>query len=247
MRRSTSICRRLATTIRRYQDGLCGPEGSEQARRPHYLPGDVEVASTEVAAEPRRSGALTRPVPQTGSRPRLWPATCASGAPRTTFLPYWRPNRSLNCCFRRGLRPKQPLLPSTRLDASNVESARRNHVSGRSRRPRRGDQPCPMQTRRRSRPVRPADPRRPLSSVVLHAPQVLRAMVRADEIWLVVLAAFLGCGTGIAVWVMTAATQYVHEALFGIAHDQRLSAMDFAQSATARCWSPPSAACCSAW
>ncbi len=39
--------------------------------------------------------------------------------------------------------------------------------------------------------------RRPFGSAVLHAPQVLRALVRADEIWLVVLAAFLGCGTGI--------------------------------------------------
>jgi chloride channel protein, CIC family len=75
------------------------------------------------------------------------------------------------------------------------------------------------------RPVR--RPRRPLGSAVLHAPQVLRAMVRADEIWLVVLAAFMGCGTGIAVWLMTSATQYVHQGLFGISHDQRLSAMDY--------------------
>ncbi|MDR3537522.1 MAG: chloride channel protein [Acetobacteraceae bacterium] len=60
---------------------------------------------------------------------------------------------------------------------------------------------------------------------MLHAPQVLRALVRADEIWLVVLSAFIGCGTGIAVWLMTAATQRVHEGLFGIGHLQRLSAM----------------------
>lgn len=78
------------------------------------------------------------------------------------------------------------------------------------------------------RPVRrPRRPRRPLGSAVLHAPQVLRAMVRADEIWLVVLAAFLGCGTGVAVWAMTDATQYIHEFLFGIGHDQRLSAMEY--------------------
>ncbi|HET6308223.1 MAG TPA: chloride channel protein [Rhodopila sp.] len=59
----------------------------------------------------------------------------------------------------------------------------------------------------------------------MHAPQVLRALVRADEIWLVVLAAFVGCGTGIMVWLMNATTQRIHEILFGIAHSQRLSAM----------------------
>src|ERR1700744_3995969 len=68
-------------------------------------------------------------------------------------------------------------------------------------------------------------PRRPLGSAVLHAPQVLRALVRADEIWLVVLAAFLGCATGIMVWLMTATTQLIHEALFLISPSQRLSAM----------------------
>ena len=67
--------------------------------------------------------------------------------------------------------------------------------------------------------------RRPLGSAVLHAPQVLRALVRTDEIWLVVLAAFLGCGTGIMVYLMTAATQLVHETLFLISPSQRLSAM----------------------
>src|SRR6201985_1297574 len=68
-------------------------------------------------------------------------------------------------------------------------------------------------------------PRRPVGSAVMHAPQVLRALVRADEIWLVVLAAFLGCATGIMVWLMTATTQLIHEVLFGIAASQRLSAM----------------------
>ena len=68
-------------------------------------------------------------------------------------------------------------------------------------------------------------PRRPIGSAVLHAPQVLRALVRADEIWLVVLAAFVGCASGIMVWLMTATTQLVHETLFGIEHTQRLSAM----------------------
>src|SRR5271165_1978293 len=68
-------------------------------------------------------------------------------------------------------------------------------------------------------------PRRPIGSAVMHAPQVLRALVRADEIWLVVLAAFLGCATGIAVWMMTETTQLIHETLFGINPNQRLSAM----------------------
>jgi CIC family chloride channel protein len=68
-------------------------------------------------------------------------------------------------------------------------------------------------------------PRRPIGSAVMHAPQVLRALVRADEIWLVVLAAFVGCATGIMVWLMTETTQLVHETLFGIGPTQRLSAM----------------------
>lgn len=70
-------------------------------------------------------------------------------------------------------------------------------------------------------------PRRPIGSAVLHAPQVLRALVRADEVWLVVLAAFLGCATGVMVWLMTSATQLIHETLFGIGHTQRLSAMPY--------------------
>src|ERR1700712_2400330 len=68
-------------------------------------------------------------------------------------------------------------------------------------------------------------PRRPIGSAVMHAPQVLRALVRADEIWLVVLAAFVGCATGIMVWLMTATTQLIHQNLFGIGSSQRLSAM----------------------
>ena len=60
----------------------------------------------------------------------------------------------------------------------------------------------------------------------MHAPQVLRALVRAEEMWLVVLAAFLGCATGICVWLITSAAQLLHQGLFGIAHWQHLSAMD---------------------
>jgi len=68
-------------------------------------------------------------------------------------------------------------------------------------------------------------PHRPLRNVVLHAPYVLRALVRADETWLVLLSAIIGVGVGIVVWAMTEATQYIHEILFNISHDQYLSAM----------------------
>src|ERR1700743_3797933 len=85
--------------------------------------------------------------------------------------------------------------------------------------------PPPPQKEVRGRGAQVRRPRRPIGSAVMHAPQVLRALVRADEIWLVVLAAFLGCATGIAVWLMTATTQFIHETLFGIGHSQRLSAM----------------------
>ena len=67
--------------------------------------------------------------------------------------------------------------------------------------------------------------RRPFGDMVLHAPQTLRALVRTDEIWLVLLAAFIGCGAGVLVWAMTETTQLVHEMLFGISSTQRLSAM----------------------
>jgi CIC family chloride channel protein len=67
--------------------------------------------------------------------------------------------------------------------------------------------------------------RRPLGEAVLHAPQTLRALVRADEIWLVALSAFVGCFAGILVWTMTETTQLVHQLLFNIGRNERLSAM----------------------
>jgi CIC family chloride channel protein len=67
--------------------------------------------------------------------------------------------------------------------------------------------------------------RRPFGDMVLHAPHTLRALVRTDELWLVVLAAFIGCGGGVMTWAMTATTQLIHEALFGLTSAQRLSAM----------------------
>ncbi len=68
--------------------------------------------------------------------------------------------------------------------------------------------------------------RRPIGSVLSHAPQVLRAMVRADEIWLLVLAALIGVAAGVSVWLISVVAQLLHEILFNIGHDQRLSAMD---------------------
>src|SRR6476659_2741377 len=68
-------------------------------------------------------------------------------------------------------------------------------------------------------------PRRAFGDAVLHAPQTLRALVRTDEVWLVVLSAFIGAGAGVAVWLMTEATQIIHEVLFEIGRGQRLSAM----------------------
>ncbi|HTI82045.1 MAG TPA: chloride channel protein [Acetobacteraceae bacterium] len=68
-------------------------------------------------------------------------------------------------------------------------------------------------------------PRRAFGDAVMHVPQTLRALVRTDEIWLVVLAAFIGCFAGIAVTAMTEGTQLVHQVLFEISSSQRLSAM----------------------
>ena len=67
-------------------------------------------------------------------------------------------------------------------------------------------------------------PRRRFGDAVLHAPQTLRALVRTDELWLVVLSAFIGCGAGVLVWMMTETTQLVHQLLFAISSSQRLSA-----------------------
>ena len=51
-------------------------------------------------------------------------------------------------------------------------------------------------------------------------------MVRADEIWLLVLAAFIGVGAGFGAWLIAGTAQALHQVLFGIGSEQRLSAMD---------------------
>jgi CIC family chloride channel protein len=61
--------------------------------------------------------------------------------------------------------------------------------------------------------------------MVVHAPHVLRALVRADEVWLVALAAVVGAFSGILVWFMTVVTQLIHQGLFQISASERLSAM----------------------
>jgi chloride channel protein, CIC family len=67
--------------------------------------------------------------------------------------------------------------------------------------------------------------RRALGAAVLHAPQTLRALVRTDEIWLVGLAAIVGCAAGLLVAGMTISTQHIHELLFALKPGQRLSGL----------------------
>jgi len=66
--------------------------------------------------------------------------------------------------------------------------------------------------------------RRPLGEAVLHAPHTLRALVRADEIWLVVLAGGVGVAGGLVVSLMTFIAQRTHELLFQLSRGVRLSA-----------------------
>ncbi len=66
-------------------------------------------------------------------------------------------------------------------------------------------------------------PPRPFGRFVLHAPQTLRALVRAEEIWLVVLAAFVGFGGGLLVAAMSFGAQLMHTVLFALPSGQRLS------------------------
>jgi len=67
--------------------------------------------------------------------------------------------------------------------------------------------------------------RRPFNEMIQHAPQTLRALVRSDELWLVVLAAFVGFGSGLMVSVMTYTAQLMHQYLFALNSGQRLSGM----------------------
>jgi CIC family chloride channel protein len=77
----------------------------------------------------------------------------------------------------------------------------------------------------RDRAARPERARRALGEAVLHAPQTLRALVRADEIWLVALAACVGVLSGIMVVVMNLITEFAHQVLFLLPPGERLSGM----------------------
>ena len=66
--------------------------------------------------------------------------------------------------------------------------------------------------------------RRGFGDMAAQAPQALRSLVRADEIWLVVLAALLGIVAGLLVVAMNQTSQLAHELLYGLAPGERLSA-----------------------
>jgi len=66
--------------------------------------------------------------------------------------------------------------------------------------------------------------RRSFNWTVTHAPQTLRALVRADEMWLVVLAGAIGLVAGVVVAVMNMISQRMHEILFLLVPGQHLSA-----------------------
>jgi CIC family chloride channel protein len=65
--------------------------------------------------------------------------------------------------------------------------------------------------------------RRQFGDMVLHAPQTLRALVRADEIWLVALAAFVGCAAGLMVAAINIVTSLLQHGLFDLDRNERLS------------------------
>lgn len=69
----------------------------------------------------------------------------------------------------------------------------------------------------------PPSRRRPWGEVVLHAPQTLRALVRTDELWLVLLAAVVGALAGLFVVLMNLSTLTLHRLLFALPPGVRLS------------------------
>ena len=65
--------------------------------------------------------------------------------------------------------------------------------------------------------------RRLVGEIAMQAPRALRALVRGDELWLVLLAALLGMGAGLLVVAMNQASQLAHVWLFALLPGQRLS------------------------
>ena len=72
-------------------------------------------------------------------------------------------------------------------------------------------------------PANRAGNRSRLDMLLGNVPQTLRALVRADEIWLVVLAAFVGLAAGLVVVGMAEAAQLMHRVLFRLAPGDYLS------------------------
>ncbi len=70
-------------------------------------------------------------------------------------------------------------------------------------------------------------PRRAIGERIQHVPQTLRALVRADELGLVVLAAGVGLIAGVAVTLMSVAAQFMHLVLFALPDGVRLSGAPF--------------------
>lgn len=62
-----------------------------------------------------------------------------------------------------------------------------------------------------------------LREALKHVPQTLRALVRADEAWLVALAALIGVLAGLCVSAMSLTTQFMHRLLFRLGPHERLS------------------------
>jgi len=71
--------------------------------------------------------------------------------------------------------------------------------------------------------TKPDVKRRLFGDWVLHAPQTLRALVRADETWLAVLAAVVGVLAGAGVAAINAVTTIMHTRLFALPPGQGLS------------------------
>lgn len=83
--------------------------------------------------------------------------------------------------------------------------------------------PMSLFTSRAAQPGQPARARRRFDTVLARVPQTLRALVRADEIWLVVLAAFVGLGAGFIVVGMAQTAQLMHRVLFHLSSGSYLS------------------------
>ncbi|MCB5946057.1 chloride channel protein, partial [Acidocella sp. KAb 2-4] len=61
------------------------------------------------------------------------------------------------------------------------------------------------------------------SSTLLQAPKLLRALVRADEVWLALLATVVGICAGFGVVLINALTLLMHTLLFHLSAGQGLS------------------------